>query len=106
RMGRRRPHRGGPAITRYEPVVGLPALQAALVDAGDLTGLFQPRAGLLGRFDVLGQRLAIFEPDHSSSPLSLLKIAETFFDNTSNAAVSARALSLRRSSRSSSLMRR
>jgi len=74
----------------------------ALVDAGDLT-LFQPRAGPLGRFNVLGQRLAIFEPDHSSSPLSLLKIAETFFDNTSNAAVSARALSLRRNSRSSIL---
>src|SRR5471032_606280 len=52
----------------------------------------------------MGQRLAIFEVDHSSSPV--LKIAATFFDSTSSAAVSANARSLRRSSRSSSLMRR
>ena len=49
------------------------------------------------------KRLAIFEADHSSSPL--LKIAATFFDSTSSAAVSASARSLRCSSRSSSLMR-
>ena len=53
--------------------------------------------------DVSGQRSAIFEADHSSSPL--LKIAATFFDSTSSAAVSASARSLRSSSRSSSLMR-
>jgi hypothetical protein len=47
--------------------------------------------------------LAIFEADHSSSPL--LKIAATFFDSTSRAAVSASARSLRSRSRSSSLMR-
>ncbi len=38
-------------------------------------------------------------------PLPLLKIAWTFFDSTSSAAVSARARSLRSNSRSSSLMR-
>ena len=52
---------------------------------------------------VLGQGLAILEADHSSSPLQ--KIACTFFDSTSSAAVSARARSLRSNSRSSSLMR-
>src|SRR6185312_5058633 len=45
--------------------------------------------------------------DHSSSPCRFLfKIASHFFDSTSSAAVSAKALSLRRTSRSSSLMRR
>jgi hypothetical protein len=53
--------------------------------------------------DVSGQGLAIFEADHSSSPL--LKIAATFFDSTSSAAVSASARSLRSRSRSSSLIR-
>ena len=61
------------------------------------------RAGAVGRIDVVGQSAAIFEGDHSSSPLR--KIASTFFDSTSNAAVSAKARSLRSSSRSSSLMR-
>ena len=50
------------------------------------------------RADVLGQGLAILEADHSSSPL--LKIACTFFDSTSSAAVSASARSLRSNSRS------
>ena len=50
-----------------------------------------------------GQCLAIFEADHSPSPL--LKIAATFFDRTSRAAVSASTRSLRSSSRSSSLIR-
>ncbi len=67
-------------------------------------GPVQPRAGRVRRVDVSGQALAIFEADHSSSPL--LKIAATFFDSTRSAAVSAKARSLRRSSRSSSLMRR
>ena len=47
------------------------------------------------------ERLAIFEADHSAS--ALLKIAATFFDSTSSAAVSARARSLRSNSRSSAL---
>src|SRR5215204_7529180 len=85
--------------------MGLPALQSAHINAGRLARQTESGSGLLGNLDVLGTGLAIFEADHSSSPLSLLKIAATFFDNTNKAAVSAKALSLRRSSRSSSLMR-
>jgi hypothetical protein len=97
------PHRLRPAIARAEAFLGLPALQGTPVDAGDLAGRLQPLAIGVGRGDVLGQGLAIFEADHSSSPL--LKIAATFFDRTSSAAVSASARSLRSRSRSSSLMR-
>src|SRR5229473_6517885 len=103
-MRRLRAYRMGPAIARYEARAGIPALQRAHVDAGRLAGQAQPCAGLVRGVDIMGQRLAIFEADHSSSPV--LKIAATFFDRTSSAAVSANARSLRRSSRSSSLMRR
>ena len=92
-MAGQRAHRVRPAIARCETIVDLPALQGAQVDAGDLAGQVQPRAGGMGGADVLGQGLAIFEADHSSSPL--LKIACTFFDSTSSAAVSASARSLR-----------
>src|ERR1700694_5747962 len=102
-MAGRRAHGLRPAIARYEPFPGLPALQGALIDAGYLAGQAQPRAGHMRNVDVSGQRLAIFEADHSSSPW--LKIAATFFDSTSRAAVSASARSLRSRSRSSSLMR-
>ena len=98
-----RSHGLRPAIARYQPFVGLPALQGAHVDAGDLAGQVQPGSGVVGRVNVLGQAAAIFEADHSSSPLR--KIASTFFDSTSNAAVSASARSLRSNSRSNSLMR-
>src|SRR5882672_266553 len=103
-MRRLRAYRMEPAIARYEALAGIPALQRAHVDAGRLAGQAQPCAGLVRGVDIMGQRLAIFEADHSSSPV--LKIAATFFDRTSSAAVSANARSLRRSSRSSSLMRR
>jgi hypothetical protein len=66
----------GPAIARCEAFVGLPALQCAHVDAGDLAGQVQPCAGGMRNGDVLGQGLAILEADHSSSPV--LKIACTF----------------------------
>jgi hypothetical protein len=57
--------------------------------------------------DILDQRLAIFQSDHSSSPRwSRLKIASTFFESTNSAAASASAFSFRRNSRSSSLIRR
>ena len=52
----------------------------------------------------LDQGHAIFQAGHASSPW--WKIAWSFFDSTSKAAVSANALSLRRNSRSSSLTRR
>ena len=48
--------------------------------------------------------LAVFQAGHTSSPS--LKTAASFFERTSKAAVSARALSLRCSSRSSSFTRR
>jgi len=49
-----------------------------------------------------GARLPTFEADHSAS--LVLKIALTFFYNTSNASVVANARSLRRNLRSSSLI--
>jgi hypothetical protein len=63
-----------PAIARCEPFVGL--RQRAQLDAGDLARRAQPRAGGMSNFDVSGKRAAIFEADHSSSPL--LKVAATF----------------------------
>src|SRR3990167_2354234 len=100
------PHSAWPPVPRQRAVralAGLPALQRARINAGDLTGGLQPCAGRTRSLDVLGQGLAIFEADHSSSPL--LKIAATFFDSTRRAAVSASARSLRSRSRSSSLIR-
>ena len=102
-MARYRAGRLQSAIALDEAIGGLPALEGAQVDAGNLAGRLEPGAGSMCAVNVSGQGLAIFEADHSPSPL--LKIAATFFDSTSSAAVSARALSLRSSSRSSSLMR-
>src|SRR5450830_317706 len=96
-------HRLRPAITLCKACVRLPALQGAFVYAGNLTSQAQPRACAVSGLDVKSQTTAIFDEDHASSPL--LKIAVTFFDNTSKAAVSLRARSFRSSSRSSSLMR-
>lgn len=81
-----------PAIAADEICNGLPALQRAQVDAGGLSGGLQARTGGVRGVDVSGLRLAIFEADHSPSPL--LKIAATFFDRTSEAAISANAFSL------------
>src|SRR5436305_6216766 len=94
-----------PSIALDQPLLGFPALKSAHIDADHLAGQTESGSGLLSDADVLGPGLAIFEADHSSSPVSLLKIAATFFDRTNKAAVSARALSLRRNSRSSSLLR-
>ena len=58
-----------PAIALIEALAGLPALQGAHVDAGRLAGQAQPCAGLVRGVDVVGQGLAIFEADHSSSPV-------------------------------------
>jgi len=102
-MGRWRAHGLRPEIAVDEAISRLPALEGAQIDAGNLAGRLEPGAGGVRHINVSGQGLAIFEADHSPSPL--LKIAATFFDRTSSAAVSARARSLRSSSRSSSLMR-
>ena len=60
----------------------------------DLAGAVHPGASAVGLQDALGHLSAIFESDHSFSLSSRLsKIAESFFDSTSSAAASARALS-------------
>jgi hypothetical protein len=48
-----RAHRLRPAIARREAVVGLPALQGAHVDAGDLAGHVQPCSGGMRNADAL-----------------------------------------------------
>ena len=82
-------------------VIGL----GSMIGAGIFAAL-APAAGAAGAglLDGVQQGLAIFQAGHASSPW--WKIAWSFFDSTSKAAVSASALSFRRSSRSSSLMRR
>ncbi|MBK7848708.1 MAG: hypothetical protein IPJ73_17130 [Zoogloea sp.] len=75
-MGRDRAHCLRPTITADKAFASLPALQRAQVDAGHLAGGLQARACRLRNMDISGQCLAIFEADHSPSPL--LKIAATF----------------------------
>src|SRR5271165_2895285 len=93
-----------PPITLPQTVTGLPAPQRAGVDAGQDTGRGEPGSVRTGLFNVTHQGLAVFQAGHASSPS--WKTAESFFASTSKAAVSASALSLRWSSRSSSLTRR
>src|SRR4051794_6665150 len=92
------------AVAAREAVARLPTLRRARVDAGQGTGRGEPGAADAGLLDGVQQDLAIFQAGHASSPLR--KIAESFFESTSKAAVSAKALSLRLRSRSSSLIRR
>jgi hypothetical protein len=68
----------GPAIALEEPFLGLPALQSAYIDTDDLARRTEPGSSLVGDTDVLGPSLAIFEADHSSSHLSVLKIDPSF----------------------------
>src|SRR5690606_31105551 len=101
---RRRSLRCRSAIAALKPATGTPALQRTDVDTCHLTGWRQPRSGsmcFVHRFDDLA---AVFQADHSSS--SPWKTAESFFESTNSAALSASALSLRLSSRSSALIRR
>jgi hypothetical protein len=93
-----------PAVACLKPFMGFPTLKRAHVNPGNLTRKAQPCASTVSLIDPLGCSLAIFQSDHSSSPF--WKIASSFFESTRSAAVSARALSLRRNSRSSCLMRR
>jgi hypothetical protein len=74
-MPGQRVYRVRPAIACRGPFAGLPALQRAQLDAGDAAGRAQARSGTMCRIDVSGQGLAIFEADHSSSPL--MKVAAT-----------------------------
>lgn len=102
-MGRRGARSIRPTIALCKAILGPPTLQGAQVNAGHLAGLAQASAIPVRHLDHLGHASAIFQRNHSSS--LLWKIASSFFDSTNSAAVSARALSLRRSSRSSSLIR-
>src|SRR3984957_6919857 len=93
-----------PPVALPQPVTSLPAPQRTCVDAGQGTGRGEPGPVRTGLFNVTHQDLAVFQAGHASSPS--WKTAESFFDRTSKAAVSASALSLRWSSRSNSLTRR
>src|SRR5450755_368251 len=98
-QGDQHPAADRPAANHHRPPSA-----AACVDAGQSTGRSKPGAFRAGLFDVAHQGLAVFQAGHASSPS--WKTAESFFDSTSKAAVSANALSLRWSSRSNSLTRR
>lgn len=106
RVSRHRPHGLRALVFGDHTVTVLPTLRGTHVNTGHFAGLVKPRTCLIGSKDSLGYGLAIFEADYSPSPMALLKIVATFFDSTNNAAVSAKALFLRLTSRSSSLMRR
>src|SRR5580693_657497 len=82
-----------PPISLVQTVTGLPSPQRAGVDAGQGTGRGEPGSVRAGLFNVTHQDLAVFQAGHASSPW--WKTAESFFDSTSKAAVSANALSLR-----------
>src|SRR5947209_12776107 len=102
---RRNPANGvWPAISPGQAFAGLPALEGPDINVGHGTNCAEPRAGGAGRANRGRQGLAVFQAGHASSPSR--KTAESFFANTSKAAVSASALSLRCNSRSSSFTRR
>ena len=82
-----------PPISLYQTVTGLPAPQRAGVDASQGTCRGEPGSVRAGLFNITHQVLAVFQAGHASSPS--WKTAESFFDSTSKAAVSASALSLR-----------
>src|SRR4051794_2502136 len=98
------PDRVRPPIAACQTIVLSPALESAWIDPRQSAGGSLPRAAGAGLSNLVNQDLAIFQAGHASSPS--WKIAWSFFDSTSKAAVSASALSLRCSSRSSSLFRR
>src|SRR3954466_7443510 len=81
-----------------------PALEGARINSRQRAGGCLPGTAGASLGYLTNQDLAIFRAGHASSPS--WKIAESFFDSTSKAAVSASALSLRCNSRSSSLTRR
>src|SRR3954452_5256445 len=104
RVRRNRANGVWPAISPGQAFAGLPALEGPDINVGHGTNYAEPRAGGAGRANRGRQGLAVFQAGHASSPSR--KTAESFFANTSKAAVSASALSLRCNSRSSSFTRR
>src|SRR5579862_6153061 len=102
-MGRYRPHGMWTPVPTPQ-AFAYPALQGTNVDPGEFASGRQSSTLALRLDNALCDHLAIFHECHSSSSLRW-KIACSCFDSTNNAAVSASALSLRRRSRSSSLIR-
>src|SRR4051794_22479591 len=90
------------AAILWRAVPGLPAPAGARVDPELRAGLSAACAGCLGLVDQRDGVLAIWGADHASSPSP--QIAAAFFRNTSSAAASARAFSLRARSRSRALI--
>ena len=90
-----------PAHFRVE--INSPAPQGAVADLQRGTSFGPPRACSDGLFDQQRGGLAMWGADHASS--SPPQIAPSFFLSTRSAAVSAKARSLRASSRSNSLIR-
>jgi hypothetical protein len=76
-MGRQGARCFRPAIAFCKPILRLPALQRAHINSGQLAGLAQARAIAVRHINHLGHVAAIFQSDHSSSPLG--KIASSFF---------------------------
>ncbi len=103
RVSRHCSGRGRTSVPTLQPAIALPTLQGACIDARHRASVLQPCSLAVGLFDGLGDVVAIFQGNHSSVPC--WKIASSFFDSTSSAAVSARALSLRRRLRSNSRIR-
>src|SRR5699024_6691601 len=92
------------ALIRRDVALSCPTLIRPNTQVQHVTGFSQPSAVVLRLCDQRDGVLAIREARHTSSSL-WPQIASAFFDSVSNAAVSARALSLRRSSDSNFLMR-
>src|SRR3954467_11011038 len=90
------------AAILWRAIPGLPAPAGARVDPELRAGLSAACAGCLGLVDQRDGVLAIWGADHASSPSP--QIAAAFFRNTSSAAASARAFSLRARSRSRALI--
>ena len=101
-VGRLRAQHERPLI-RVDLTASCPAPQGPIADLQLGTGLGAPRAGGDGIIDQSNCGLAMWGADHASS--SPPQIAWAFFLRMSSAAASARALSLRASSRSRSLTR-
>src|SRR3954465_2615176 len=104
RVRRPGPDSLGPTVGLHLAIRGAPALEAAQIDAGQAASRGQPGPGGASLADLGYEGHAVFPAGHSSSPSR--KTAPSFFASTSKAAVSANALSLRCSSRSSSFTRR
>ncbi len=90
------------SFVRQNKITVFPALYRSGTQAYGFTGFRLTSTGVYSLLDKAGQVLSIWERGQSSSDVP--QISRTFFERTSKAAVSANALSLRLSSRSSFFM--